>query len=100
MGGRSETDSTVEVESLGGELQELPQEEGAGSPCTAFDGSLSCNSSSSSSSQLEGEQEVKGQCGGVLLDSFEHLLKICYNELKRLRIHNGNLINFKTTRQF
>ncbi|KAM4608007.1 AT-rich interactive domain-containing protein 4B isoform 2-T3 [Polymixia lowei] len=65
-GGRSETDSsTVEVESLGGELQELPQEEGAGSPSKAFDGSLSCNSNSncslelSSSSQQESEQKSK-----------------------------------------
>lgn len=65
-GGRSETDSsTVEVESLGGELQELPQDEGAGSPSKAFDGSLSCNSHSdcslelSSSSQQESEQKAK-----------------------------------------
>lgn len=66
-GGRSETDSsTVEVESLGGELQDLPQDEGAGSPSKAFDVSLSCNSSSScslelsSSSQQESEQKSKG----------------------------------------
>ncbi|XP_069001139.1 AT-rich interactive domain-containing protein 4B isoform X3 [Embiotoca jacksoni] len=65
-GGRSETDSsTVEVESLGGELQELPQDEGAGSPSKVFDVSLSCNSSSScslelsSSSQQESEQKSK-----------------------------------------
>ncbi|XP_030626432.1 AT-rich interactive domain-containing protein 4B isoform X2 [Chanos chanos] len=65
-GGRSESDSsTVEVESLGGELQELPQEERAGSPSKAFDGSLSCNSNSncsltlSSSSQQEIEQKTK-----------------------------------------
>ncbi|KAF3708412.1 AT-rich interactive domain-containing protein 4B [Channa argus] len=65
-GGRSETDSsTVEVESLGGELQDLPQEEGAGSPSKVFDVSLSCNSSSScslelsSSSQQESEQKSK-----------------------------------------
>ncbi|XP_056291407.1 AT-rich interactive domain-containing protein 4B isoform X2 [Pseudoliparis swirei] len=65
-GGRSETDSsTVEVESLGGELQDLPQDEGAGSPSKVFDVSLSCNSSSSgslelsSSSQLEIEQKSK-----------------------------------------
>ncbi|XP_029961860.1 AT-rich interactive domain-containing protein 4B isoform X2 [Salarias fasciatus] len=52
-GGRSETDSsTVEVESLGGELQELPQDEGAGSPSKVFDVSLSCNSSSSCSLEL------------------------------------------------
>ncbi|XP_018595730.2 AT-rich interactive domain-containing protein 4B-like isoform X1 [Scleropages formosus] len=69
VGGRSETDSsTVEIESLGGEAQELPQE-GTGSPSTAFDGSLSCNSSSSSlelscSSQLEGQREVKGSAAG------------------------------------
>ncbi|KAM4600180.1 LOW QUALITY PROTEIN: AT-rich interactive domain-containing protein 4B-like [Fundulus diaphanus] len=45
-GGRSETDSsTVEVESLGGELQELPQDDGAGSPSKVYDVSLSCNSS-------------------------------------------------------
>ncbi|XP_062285915.1 AT-rich interactive domain-containing protein 4B isoform X2 [Scomber scombrus] len=65
-GGRSETDSsTVEVESLGGELQDLPQEEGAGSPSKVFDATLSCNSSSncslelSSSSQQESEQKSK-----------------------------------------
>lgn len=66
-GGRSETDSsTVEVESLGGELQDLPQDEGAASPSKGFDVSLSCNSSSScslelsSSSQQESEQKAKG----------------------------------------
>ncbi|XP_035848659.1 AT-rich interactive domain-containing protein 4B isoform X7 [Sander lucioperca] len=66
-GGRSETDSsTVEVESLGGELQDLPQDERAGSPSKVFDVSLSCNSSSScslelsSSSQQESEQKSKG----------------------------------------
>ncbi|XP_044070474.1 AT-rich interactive domain-containing protein 4B isoform X3 [Siniperca chuatsi] len=65
-GGRSETDSsTVEVESLGGELQDLPQDDGAGSPSKVFDVSLSCNSSSScslelsSSSQQESEQKSK-----------------------------------------
>ncbi|XP_037322240.2 AT-rich interactive domain-containing protein 4B isoform X3 [Pungitius pungitius] len=66
-GGRSETDSsTVEVESLGGELQELPQDEGAGSPSKVFDVSLSCNNSSSScslelssSSHQESEQKSK-----------------------------------------
>lgn len=67
-GGRSETDSsTVEVESLGGELQELPQDNvGGGSPSKAFDGSPSCNSSSSCSLELSGssqpdsEQKSKG----------------------------------------
>ncbi|XP_056147592.1 AT-rich interactive domain-containing protein 4B isoform X2 [Lampris incognitus] len=64
-GGRSETDSsTVEVESLGGELQDLPQDEEAASPSKAFDGSLSCNSNCSlelsSSSQQESEQKSKG----------------------------------------
>lgn len=66
-GGRSETDSsTVEVESLGGELQDLPQDERAGSPSKVFDVSLSCHSSSScslelsSSSQQESEQKSKG----------------------------------------
>lgn len=66
-GGRSETDSsTVEVESLGGELQDLPQDEAAGSPSKGFDVSLSCNSSSScslelsSSSQQDSEQKSKG----------------------------------------
>lgn len=67
-GGRSETDSsTVEVESLGGELQDLPQDDGAGSPSKVFDVSLSCNSSSSSgslelssSSQQDSEQKSKG----------------------------------------
>ncbi|MEQ2217110.1 hypothetical protein XENOCAPTIV_019151 [Xenoophorus captivus] len=40
-GGRSETDSsTVEVESLGGELQELPQDDRAGSPSKVYDVSL------------------------------------------------------------
>lgn len=66
-GGRSETDSsTVEVESLGGELQDLPQDEGEGSPSKVFDATLSCNSSSncslelSSSSQQESELKSKG----------------------------------------
>lgn len=66
-GVRSETDSsTVEVESLGGELQDLPQDEGASSPSKGFDVSLSCNSSSScslelsSTSQQECEQKSKG----------------------------------------
>lgn len=66
-GGRSETDSsTVEVESLGGELQELPQDNVAGSPSKAFDVSPSCNSSSSCSLELSGssqpdsEQKSKG----------------------------------------
>ncbi|XP_069395380.1 AT-rich interactive domain-containing protein 4B isoform X7 [Paralichthys olivaceus] len=66
-GGRSETDSsTVEVESLGGEPQDLPQDEGAGSPSKVFDVSLSYNNSSSScslelssSSQQENEQKSK-----------------------------------------
>ncbi|XP_014863276.1 PREDICTED: AT-rich interactive domain-containing protein 4B isoform X4 [Poecilia mexicana] len=67
-GGRSETDSsTVEVESLGGELQELPQDDGTGlgtgSPSKVYDVSLSCNSSSSlelsSSSQQDNEQKSK-----------------------------------------
>lgn len=65
-GGRSETDSsTVEVESLGGE-QDLPPDEGAGSPSKVFDVSLSCNSSSicslelSNSSHQESEQKSKG----------------------------------------
>ncbi|XP_029376596.1 AT-rich interactive domain-containing protein 4B isoform X2 [Echeneis naucrates] len=65
-GGRSETDSsTVEVECMDVELQDLPQDEGAGSPSKVFDVSLSCNSSSScslelsSSSQQESEQKSK-----------------------------------------
>uniref|UniRef100_A0A671LF18 Translocase of outer mitochondrial membrane 20 n=1 Tax=Sinocyclocheilus anshuiensis TaxID=1608454 RepID=A0A671LF18_9TELE len=65
-GGRSESDSsTVEVESLGGEIQEIPGEKGAGSPSKAFDGNLSCNSNSncsltlSNSSQQESEQKAK-----------------------------------------
>ncbi|XP_026079135.1 AT-rich interactive domain-containing protein 4B isoform X3 [Carassius auratus] len=65
-GGRSESDSsTVEVESMGGEIQEIPQEDGAGSPSKAFDGNLSCNSNSNCSltisncSQLESEQKNK-----------------------------------------
>lgn len=61
-GGRSETDSsTVEVESLGGELQELPQDEGASSPSKVFDVSLSCNSSSSCSLELSGSQQESEQ---------------------------------------
>ncbi|XP_016396685.1 AT-rich interactive domain-containing protein 4B [Sinocyclocheilus rhinocerous] len=66
-GGHSESDSsTVEVESLGGEIQEITQEEGAGSPSKAFDGNLSCNSNSNCSltlsncSQQETEQKNKG----------------------------------------
>nr|XP_057914053.1 AT-rich interactive domain-containing protein 4B isoform X2 [Doryrhamphus excisus] len=66
-GGRSETDSsTVEVESLGGELPDLPQDEGAGSPPKVFEATLSSNSSSncslelSSGSQQESEQKSKG----------------------------------------
>lgn len=63
--GRSETDSsTVEVESLGGELQELPQDDGASSPSKLFDVSLSCSSSCSpelsGSSQPDSEQKAKG----------------------------------------
>ncbi|KAJ8248126.1 hypothetical protein GJAV_G00238600 [Gymnothorax javanicus] len=54
--GRSETDSsTVEVESVGGEV---PPEGGAGSPSMVFDGSLSCHSSCSSPN--EGEQRPGG----------------------------------------
>lgn len=70
-GGRSETDSsTVEVESLGGELQDLPQDDGAGSPSKVFEVSLSCNSSSScslelsSNGQQESEQKSKGTNNG------------------------------------
>ncbi|KAG7492925.1 hypothetical protein MATL_G00019350 [Megalops atlanticus] len=66
VGGPSETDSsTVEVESLGGELQDLPQEDRMASPSMAFDGSFSSNSNSncslalSGSSQLEAEQRAK-----------------------------------------
>ncbi|XP_057198926.1 AT-rich interactive domain-containing protein 4B isoform X3 [Triplophysa rosa] len=66
-GGRSESDSsTVEVESLAGEIQEMHQEEGeAGSPSKAFDGNLSCNSNSncsvslSHSSLQESDQKAK-----------------------------------------
>ncbi|KAM9364457.1 AT-rich interactive domain-containing protein 4B [Pholidichthys leucotaenia] len=61
-GGRSETDSsTVEVESLGGELQELPQDEGAGSPSKVFDVSLSCNSSSSCSLELSNSSQQESE---------------------------------------
>ncbi|XP_057703551.1 AT-rich interactive domain-containing protein 4B isoform X1 [Corythoichthys intestinalis] len=63
---RSESDSsTVEVESLGGELPDLPRDEGAGSPPKVFDAPLSSNSSSncslelSSSSQHESEHKSK-----------------------------------------
>ncbi|XP_077073483.1 AT-rich interactive domain-containing protein 4B isoform X3 [Siphateles boraxobius] len=65
-GRRSESDSsTVEVESLGGEIPEIHREEEAGSPSKAFDGNLSCNSNSncsltlSNSSQQESEQKAK-----------------------------------------
>ncbi|KAG9344254.1 hypothetical protein JZ751_010923 [Albula glossodonta] len=69
VGVRSETDSsTVEVESLGGEL---PQEERAGSPSMVFDGSLSCNSncslalgSSSSHETLVNQKQHKDSQGG------------------------------------
>lgn len=74
--GRSESDSStveVEVESLGGELQEMtPQEERAGSPSKAFETSLSCNSNStcsldlSNGSQQESEQKSKGKEGTKL----------------------------------
>lgn len=68
----SETDSsTVEVESLGGELQELPlssRDDGAASPSKAFDVGLSCSSSScgcshelSGSSQQESEPKSRGK---------------------------------------
>ncbi|XP_039504621.1 AT-rich interactive domain-containing protein 4B-like isoform X2 [Pimephales promelas] len=69
-GGRSESDSsTVEVESLGGEIPEIHREEEAGSPSKAFDGNLSCNSNSncsltlSNSSQQESEQKAKASSG-------------------------------------
>lgn len=71
-GGRSETDSsTVEVESLGGELQELlpsSREDGTASPSKAFDVGLSCSSSScgyshelSGGSQQESEPKSRGK---------------------------------------
>ncbi|XP_028844044.1 AT-rich interactive domain-containing protein 4B isoform X3 [Denticeps clupeoides] len=66
-GARSESDSsTVEVESVGGEAQELHQEDQeAASPSKAFEGSISCNSSCSlelsSGSQQEGEQKTRGR---------------------------------------
>lgn len=71
-GVRSETDSsTVEVESLGGELQELTppsRDDEAASPSKAFDVGLSCSSSScgcshdlSGSSQLESEPKSRGK---------------------------------------
>lgn len=72
-GVRSETDSsTVEVESLGGELQELlpsSRDDGAASPSKAFDVGLTCSSSSScgcshelsGSSQQESEPKSRGE---------------------------------------
>lgn len=71
-GVRSETDSsTVEVESLGGELQELlpsSRDDGGASPSKAFDVGLSCSSSScgcshelSGSSQQESEPKSRGK---------------------------------------
>uniref|UniRef100_A0A3Q2XT18 AT-rich interaction domain 4B n=1 Tax=Hippocampus comes TaxID=109280 RepID=A0A3Q2XT18_HIPCM len=78
---RSESDcSTVEVESLSGELPDLSRDEGTGSPPKVFDAPLSSNSSSncslelSSSSQHDSEQKSKSasqkrqkesQTGGV-----------------------------------
>ncbi|KAI4873417.1 hypothetical protein NFI96_016660, partial [Prochilodus magdalenae] len=64
VGGRSESDSSmVEMDSVGCELQDLPQEEAAASPSKAFDCNLSSNSNCSltlsSSSQQEGEQKAK-----------------------------------------
>ncbi|XP_051937249.1 AT-rich interactive domain-containing protein 4B isoform X1 [Hippocampus zosterae] len=63
---RSESDcSTVEVESLSGELPDLSRDEGTGSPPKVFDAPLSYNSSSncslelSSSSQHDSEQKSK-----------------------------------------
>lgn len=77
-GGRSETDSsTVEVESLGGELQDLPQDEGASSPSKVFDVSLSCNSSSSCSLELSSnsQQECEHKSKGTnSISSNRHLL--------------------------
>ncbi|XP_076018942.1 AT-rich interactive domain-containing protein 4B isoform X2 [Genypterus blacodes] len=69
-GGRSETDSsTVEVESLGGELQDLPQDEGAGSPSKVFAASPSCNSNSNCSLELSNscqqENEQKSKASGA-----------------------------------
>ncbi|XP_077468748.1 AT-rich interactive domain-containing protein 4B isoform X2 [Stigmatopora argus] len=55
---RSESDSsTVEVESLGGELPDIPQGEGAGSPAKVFHAPLSSNSSSNCSLELSGQHE-------------------------------------------
>ncbi|XP_077585696.1 AT-rich interactive domain-containing protein 4B isoform X2 [Stigmatopora nigra] len=55
---RSESDSsTVEVESLGGELTDLPQGEGAGSPVKVFHAPLSSNSSSNCSLEMSGQHE-------------------------------------------
>ncbi|KAJ8285034.1 hypothetical protein COCON_G00038840 [Conger conger] len=59
VGGRSESDgSTVEVESLGAELQELhPPEDRPGSPPLAFDGGFSSNSNSNCSLALSGSSQ-------------------------------------------
>ncbi|XP_061914517.1 AT-rich interactive domain-containing protein 4B isoform X2 [Entelurus aequoreus] len=60
-GGRSETDSsTVEVESLG-ELPDIPQDEGPGSPPKVFDATLSSNSSSNCSLELSGNSQQESE---------------------------------------
>ncbi|MBN3271890.1 ARI4B protein, partial [Polyodon spathula] len=80
VGGRSETDSsTVEVESLGGELQEV-RSDGGGSPMV-FDSSLSSNSSSSSSVLINNSNNS--------LPEREHMEKVATSQKRHKDAHGG-----------
>ncbi|XP_033873391.3 AT-rich interactive domain-containing protein 4B isoform X1 [Acipenser ruthenus] len=80
VGGRSETDSsTVEVESLGGELQEI-RSEGGGSPMV-FDSSLSSNSNSSSSILINNSNSS--------LPETEHMEKVTTSQKRHKDAHRG-----------